>query len=123
MSAAPGSPLVELIRNRRGELGLPYAELARKGGLKLSTVHKLATTELSAMPKPATLAGLAAGLGVPVVVVFRAAARSCGYGEMILDHADEVSDLVIMLAALDLQQREIVRSIVDGLLRTSARSR
>jgi transcriptional regulator with XRE-family HTH domain len=80
------NPLQELVHRRMREQGWSYGEVARRGGLPRSTVYTLATTRnLARPPRPATLDGLAKGLGVPVAAVRVAAAESTG-----LHYYDEV---------------------------------
>ena len=81
-SAAPEhslNPLQRLIRQRMGERGWSYGEVARRGGLPRSTVYTLAMTRnLGRPPRPATIDALAKGLDAPVSVVRTAAAESTG---------------------------------------------
>jgi transcriptional regulator with XRE-family HTH domain len=73
------NPLQRLIRQRLGERGWSYGQVARRGGLPRSTVYTLATTRnLARPPRPATIDALARGLDVPVSVVRAAAAESTG---------------------------------------------
>src|SRR6202453_678545 len=64
--AQPVNPLQRLIAGRLQERGWSYGEVARRSGLPRSTVYTLATTRnLVRPPRPATINGLAKGLGVP----------------------------------------------------------
>ena len=73
------NPLQRLIRQRLGERGWSYGEVARRGSLPRSTVYTLATTRnLTRPPRPGTIDALAQGLDVPVAVVRAAAAESTG---------------------------------------------
>ncbi len=73
------NPLQQLIRQRLGEQGWSYGEVARRGGLPRSTVYTLATTRnLTRPPRPDTIDALARGLDVPVAAVRAAAAESTG---------------------------------------------
>ena len=73
------NPLQRLIRQRLGERGWSYGEVARRGSLPRSTVYTLATTRnLTRPPRPDTIDALATGLDVPVAVVRAAAAESAG---------------------------------------------
>ena len=73
------NPLQRLIRQRLGERGWSYGEVARRGSLPRSTVYTLATTRnLTRPPRPDTIDALAKGLDVPVAVVRAAAAASTG---------------------------------------------
>ena len=73
------NPLQRLIRQRLGERGWSYGEVARRGSLPRSTVYTLATTRnLTRPPRPDTIDALAKGLDVPVAVVRAAAAESTG---------------------------------------------
>jgi len=117
MSDSPRGPLAELIETRRRELGLSYAQLAERSGLKLPNVYKLATAELRAMPKPETITGLAAGLSLPAITVLKAAGRAAGYGEMIPQRGDDALEIADQLMGLGPEQRLLVRSVIDGLVR------
>jgi transcriptional regulator with XRE-family HTH domain len=71
--------LQQIIRDRLDREGWSYGEVARRGGVPRSTVHHLATVDhMARMPQPATLEGLARGLGMPLDTVRRAAAEACG---------------------------------------------
>jgi transcriptional regulator with XRE-family HTH domain len=73
------NPLQRLIRERLHEQGWSYGDVARRGALPRSTVYNLARTRnLTRPPRPATIDGLARGLGVPVSAVRAAAAESTG---------------------------------------------
>lgn len=73
------NPLQRLIEERLRERGWSYGDVARRGGLPRSTVYNLARTRnLTRPPRPATIDGLAQGLGVPVSAVRAAAAESTG---------------------------------------------
>lgn len=73
------NPLQRLIEERLREQGWSYGDVARRGALPRSTVYNLARTRnLTRPPRPATIDGLARGLGVPVSVVRAAATESTG---------------------------------------------
>jgi transcriptional regulator with XRE-family HTH domain len=73
------NPLQRLIRQRLGERGWSYGEVARRGSLPRSTVYTLAATRnLTRPPRPDTIDALARGLDVPVAAVRAAAAASTG---------------------------------------------
>ncbi|GDY79143.1 hypothetical protein SAV31267_086280 [Streptomyces avermitilis] len=59
--------LQQIIRDRLDSERWSYGEVARRGNIPRSTVHHLATTDhMARMPQPATLEGLALGLGLPL---------------------------------------------------------
>ena len=78
------------------------SDIARRGGMSRSTVHKLATTPYEGLPRHATLSQLARGLGLPVSAVREAAlqsvrtrttrARTSQGREILLGHAEELTD-------------------------------
>jgi transcriptional regulator with XRE-family HTH domain len=71
--------LQQIIRDRLDSERWSYGDVARRGGIPRSTVHHLATTDhMARMPQPATLEGLAQGLGLPLHTIRRAAAEACG---------------------------------------------
>jgi len=73
------NPLQWLIEERLRQQGWSYGDVARRGALPRSTVYNLARTRnLTRPPRPATIDGLAKGLGVPVSAVRAAAAESTG---------------------------------------------
>ena len=82
------NPLQRLIEERLRERGWSYGDVARRSGLPRSTVYNLARTRnLTRPPRPATIDGLAKGLGVPVSAVRAAAAESTG-----LHYYDEAAE-------------------------------
>lgn len=68
--------LAALIAERKGERS--YDDLARRGGLGRSAIHRLATRPVLGLPDPETIVGLAAALDVSVDRVAVAALRSAG---------------------------------------------
>lgn len=110
-------PLRTLLRERLAEQRWSYGDVARRGGISKSTVHHLATAECPAqMPQPATLQGLARGLDLPVDIVRRAAAQSCGI--YVYDPAPEpeVDMLIASLQQLSAKDRRHVAALVASLL-------
>ena len=70
------SALQRLIAERKAEKRWSYRDIARRGGMSRSTVHKLATAPYQGLPRHDTLAQLAKGLGLPVSAVQEVALRS-----------------------------------------------
>ncbi|NJP72626.1 helix-turn-helix domain-containing protein [Streptomyces sp. C1-2] len=113
--------------------GWSYGEVARRGGVPRSTVHHLATAEhMARMPQPATLEGLAKGLGLPLDTVRRAAAEACGIhvyapgaasdGEGAAGTAasdPEVDVLIASVQRLSSEDRRHVAALVESLLNRS----
>jgi hypothetical protein len=121
-----GNPLQRLIRQRLGEQGWSYGDVAKRGGLPRSTVYTLATNRnLARPPRPVTLNGLAWGLDLPVSVVRAAAAASTGlhYYDDCDDEpggpgpaADPERDLLIAsIDELTADDRRHVAALVDSL--------
>lgn len=110
-------PLQDLLRERLAEKRWSYGDVARRGGISKSTVHHLARAERPArMPQPATLQGLARGLDLPLEIVRRAAAHSCGI--YVYDPAPEpeVDMLIASLQQLSAKDRRHVVALVASLL-------
>jgi transcriptional regulator with XRE-family HTH domain len=94
--------LQRLIADRKTEKRWSYRDIARRGGLSRSTVHKLATADYEGIPRQETLAQLARGLGLPASTVREAAlqsvrtrttrARTSQGREILLGHVEELSD-------------------------------
>ncbi|MEV6597225.1 helix-turn-helix transcriptional regulator [Actinoplanes sp. NPDC051346] len=114
----PMNPLQQLIRDRMAEQGWSYADVARRGDVPRSTVHHLATAEhLRRPPHPATLEGLAEGLGVPIDAIRAAAASAAGlttWQEPVTD--PEISVLVAALSRLSPDDRRHVLALIQSLL-------
>jgi HEAT repeat protein len=86
-------------------------------------VHHLATTDrLIRMPQPATLEALALGLELPLDIVRRAAAHSCGIHIYEPAPDPEVDVLIASLQQLSAQDRRHVAVLVDSLLAHSRRT-
>ncbi len=117
------NPLQQLIHQRLRERGWSYGQVARRGGLPRSTVYTLATTRnLARPPRPATLDGLARGLGVPVSAIRTAAAESTGlhyYDERPVERehpGDLERDLLIAsIDELTAEDRRHVAALVESL--------
>ena len=131
-SAAPEhslNPLQRLIRQRMGERGWSYGEVARRGGLPRSTVYTLAMTRnLGRPPRPATIDALAQGLDVPVSAVRAAAAESTGlhyYEEPASgrqDPGDQERELLIAsIDELTPEDRRHVAALVQSLRNRASR--
>lgn len=102
------NPLQRLIQQCLRERGWSYGDVARSGGLARSTLYTLAVTRnLVRPPRPATIDGLARGLGVPVSVVRAAAAESAG-----LRYYDETSPGP---GRLHDQERDLLVATIDEL--------
>lgn len=114
------NPLARLIADRRTEQRLSYAEIASRGGLPKSTVHKLATTMTWTHPPQAeTLDRLARGLGLPPATVRLAAAEAVG----LTSHKVRDESLGILfgsIEALTPEQRQQVAALVDAMVRGNA---
>src|SRR5690242_8910255 len=125
-SAAPEhslNPLQRLIRQRMGERGWSYGEVARRGGLPRSTVYTLAMTRnLGRPPRPATIDALAQGLDVPVSAVRAAAAESTGlhYYDQVPAGQEHPGDqerelLIASIDELTPEDRRHVAALVESL--------
>lgn len=81
------SPLARLIQESQSAfyaehgVRLTYGGIARRTGSRLTRtrVHQMATAPIKAMPTPGTVRLLAAGLGVPEMLVTQRALASSGY--------------------------------------------
>ncbi|MBR7834665.1 helix-turn-helix transcriptional regulator [Actinospica durhamensis] len=105
------------MRERLEEKRWSYGDVARRGGISKSTVHHLATAERPAqMPQPTTLQGLARGLGLPLDLVRRAAAQSCGIYVYEPAPEPEVDMLIASLQQLSARDRGHVAALVESLL-------
>lgn len=112
--------LARLIAEVRESSGDSYADIADRGGMPRSTVHKLATAELTGLPKRETLERLARGLNVPVEIVTQAAHTSTGYhvyAEATPDATTQV--LIANISRLDPDQRAAVAALVQRLIQTT----
>lgn len=108
------------MRMRLKEKRWSYADVARRGGLSKSTVHHFATAEKqSRMPHLATLRGLASGLDLPLDLVRRAAAKSCGIYVYDPTPEPEVDVLIASVQQLSAQDRQHVAALVESLLARS----
>lgn len=112
--------LARLIAEVKETTGRSYGDIAERGRMPRSTVHKLATAELTTMPKLETLNRLAQGLDVPVGVVTRAAQAASGYSVYEAETPDATTELLISnISQLDPDQRAAVAALVQRLLRTT----
>ena len=111
--------LARLIEAARRASGESYAEIARRGQMPASTVHKLATTDLHTPPKKETLESLAKGLDLPVKVVTRAATEAAGYyvyEDTLPDSETQV--LIANIEQLTPEQRASVTALVGHMLKS-----
>ncbi|MET7852420.1 transcriptional regulator [Streptomyces avermitilis] len=120
--------LQQIIRDRLDSERWSYGEVARRGNIPRSTVHHLATADhMARMPQPATLEGLALGLGLPLGAIRQAAAEACGIhlyaagaeppraaGGTSADPDVEV--LIASLQRLSSDDRRHVAALVESLL-------
>lgn len=111
------NPLAKLIADRRAERRLSYADIAKKGGLPKSTVHKLATTvSWTFPPSTVTLDRLARGLELPSATVRKAASEAVGLtAHVIVDPS--LDTLVGSIEMLTEDQRAQVSALVDAMMR------
>lgn len=109
--------LEELIRARMSERGWSYGDVAARGGLPRSTVHKLATSPITRAPSPVTVERLARGLELDAVRVRAAVADSLGltvYAESPTD-----ADLTVLIASVEqltAEERRHVSALIASLL-------
>jgi hypothetical protein len=68
--------LAALILRRKGNRS--YDDLAKRGGLRRATIHRLVTSPVRALPDPDTMTKLAVALDVTVDQVAVAALRAAG---------------------------------------------
>jgi transcriptional regulator with XRE-family HTH domain len=122
--------LQQIIRDRLDSERWSYGDVARRGGIPRSTVHHLATTDhMARMPQPATLEGLAQGLGLPLRTVRQAAAEACGihlYAPVAepapaagISGDPEVDVLIASVQRLSAEDRRHVAALVESLLNRS----
>ncbi|GAA3783032.1 transcriptional regulator [Streptomyces chiangmaiensis] len=119
--------LQQIIRDRLDSERWSYGDVARRGGIPRSTVHHLATIDhMARMPQPATLEGLAQGLGLPLQTIRRAAAEACGihlYAPLSESARTseaagdpEVDVLIASVQRLSAEDRRHVAALVESLL-------
>ena len=121
--------LQQIIRDRLDSERWSYGDVARRGGIPRSTVHHLATADhMARMPQPATLEGLAQGLGLPLHTIRQAAAEACGihlYAPAEPAPATdtsgdpEVDVLIASVQRLSAEDRRHVTALVESLLNRS----
>ena len=87
-----------------------YDDLAKRGGLRRATIHRLATNPVRALPDPDTMVKLAVALEVPVDQVAVAALRAAG-----VPVADNLASAAAIpgLDRLTPSQRAAVERIVE----------
>jgi transcriptional regulator with XRE-family HTH domain len=108
------------MRQRLEEKRWSYGDVARRGGLSKSTVHHFATAERPArMPHLETLRGLARGLELPLDIVRRAAAQSCGIYVYGPTPGPEIDVLIASVQQLSVRDRQHVAALVESLLARS----
>lgn len=109
--------LEELIRARMTERGWSYSDVATRGALPRSTVHKLATSRITRAPSPATVDHLAAGLELDVALVRAAVAESLGL--TVYDESAADADLTVLIASVEQltgEERRHVSALIASLL-------
>lgn len=113
--------LQELIFAHCHETGETVSDIAARGGLARQTVSSIAhRDEPGAIPRRATLAKLAVGLGLSLEVVERAASLAAHSGpangdltrlrlDLLIDHAEHLSDgqLKVLVAAARAMRSEV----------------
>ncbi len=118
VAPAPGAeftPLQQLLRKRRDELGLSYSEIEASSGINRATVHAILTTP-GRQPKPENLEALARGLRLPLATVTREAQLSAGYVVEVSSETDsELEVFVHMLREMTPERRRIVLDIANTL--------
>ena len=116
------NPLSQLIQDRRAELRFSLADVAKRGGLPKSTVHKLATQErMVQAPHPETLDRLARGLDLPPATVRSAASEAAGLTKTITEVETDKGLRVLIgsIEALTPEQRAQVAALVNVMVRQS----
>ncbi|MFI9648204.1 helix-turn-helix domain-containing protein [Streptomyces sp. NPDC052040] len=119
--------LQQIIRERLDRERWSYGDVARRGGIPRSTVHHLATADhMARMPQPATLEGLAQGLGLPLGAIRQAAAEACGIHLYAPESEPapvsdapgdpEVDVLIASVQRLSTEDRRHVAALVESLL-------
>jgi transcriptional regulator with XRE-family HTH domain len=109
--------LEELIRARMTERGWSYSDVAARGSLPRSTVHKLATSRITRAPSPATVERLAVGLELDVALVRAAVAESLGL--TVYDESSADADLTVLIASVEqltTEERRHVSALIASLL-------
>lgn len=113
--------LQELIHTHCLETGETLSDIAARGGLARQTVSAIAhRDDPGAIPRRGTLAKLAAGLGIPLGLVERAAALAAQHGagtldgdmtrlrlEVLVSHAEGLNDdqIRVLVATARAMQR------------------
>lgn len=111
------NPLAELIAETMQRRGFTYGDIARKGGLPKSTVHKLARTETWVhSPRSDTLDRLAVGLELAPAVVRRAASEAVGLTRHV-EYDAGVGALIGSIEQLSPDQRAQIAALVDAMTR------
>ncbi|MFY1620025.1 hypothetical protein [Micromonospora sp. WMMD736] len=117
----PDHELAKLINDRRRDKGESFETIAERGGddISKSYVHKLATIERPAMPKPEQITALAVALELPEDVVLRAAERSAGYHTYETETPDTKTRILIAnIEKLTPEQQASVAALVEHHLRS-----
>jgi|SRR5215472_1075069 transcriptional regulator with XRE-family HTH domain len=99
------------------ERGWSYSDVATRGALPRSTVHKLATSRITRAPSPATVDHLAAGLELDVALVRAAVAESLGL--TVYDESSADADLTVLIASVEQltgEERRHVSALIASLL-------
>ncbi|MGP5050194.1 hypothetical protein ACTXI9_01670 [Brachybacterium alimentarium] len=99
MSTDPN--LAELIQQHIDRTGETYTQISDRGKISRANVHRIATEDRQAMPRKATLDGLARGLSLPPNVIRRAALVTAGTSELDDPEAPRSAALERLTAATD----------------------
>jgi hypothetical protein len=117
MTTATLNPLAELIAEQIHTRGFTYGDIARRGGIPKSTVHKLARTEhWTHSPRSTTLDRLAVGLELPPATVRRAASEAVGLTRHV-DRDPELGVLIGSIEALNPDQLGAIRALLAEMTR------
>ena len=114
MTESRPSALRDLIQSRLADLDLSYGDVARRGRIPKATVANLASGDLSQVPRPETIVGLARGLELPVSSLQAAIAEAVGLAPAA--GRDRTTDLIVRtLDELDDAQRRQVAALVSAM--------
>lgn len=104
--------LGQYVIREKGALSL--AEVARRGGIDQGTMGRWLRNDITRLPPPEVLQGIAAGLGRPLLAVQRVALRAAGPVPPLSTLNDEQQTVVEAMAGLSEFWQ---RAIVDVVLR------
>lgn len=117
MTTTTLNPLAELISTQIQSRGFTYGDIARRGGIPKSTVHKLArTTHWTTSPRATTLDRLAVGLELPPATVRAAASEAVGLTRHV-EKDPETAVIVGSIEALTPEQRAQIGALVAEMTR------